>query len=233
MSKQYSNVDTTKELEATGGESGGFLQGNIRLLGFIGIGLLVLVGLITYFTVSSGSTNDRAQMELARIRPYYDRGEFALAINGDSSKRYGNEKVRGLRGLVDEYGSTKAGKIAALFLGNCYLSTQQLDQAKAAFETATESDAPIVQSGAHAGLAAVWESMGKYDQAAQEYDKAATEDRLDLNTPNYLVGAARNYEKAGKKEEAIKNYRTVATRYANSSANTEARLALARNNVEL
>jgi outer membrane protein assembly factor BamD (BamD/ComL family) len=37
----------------------------------------------------------------------------------------------------------------------------------------------------------------------------------------------------GRYDEAIKHYRTVATQYAGSPANTQARLALARHNVQL
>ena len=71
------------------------------------------------------------------------------------------------------------------------------------------------------------------EDAAQQYAKAASEDRLELNTPQYLIGAARNYERANKPEEAKENYRKVATQFPQSPANAQARMALARYNVEL
>ena len=70
--------------QAENEQSGGFFLGNRKLLGLIGIGLLLLVAAISYFAYVRGASSDRAQIELARIRPYYDRGEYAVAIGGDS-----------------------------------------------------------------------------------------------------------------------------------------------------
>lgn len=234
MAKNPTTVDNTRQNEAMAREQGGgFLLGNVRVLGIIGFVLLGVVGAVAYYLISSAQANDDALMALARIRPYYDRGEYAVAINGDSSKVMGTEKVRGLRFIVDEWSSTPAGKIAAQFLGNSYLALGQPEKAREPYSTAADADADLVRSAAHAGLGAVAEAAGKYDQAAEEFEKAANEDRLELNTPEYLVGAARNYERVKKTDEAIKHYRTVATQYAGSPANTQARLALARHNVHL
>jgi tetratricopeptide (TPR) repeat protein len=234
MAKSSSQISTPVSQEQVENEErGGFFLGNRRLLGIIGIGLLLLIGGVVYFAYLRGKSNDRAQIELARIRPYYDRGEYSVAISGDSSKKMGNEPVRGLRVIVEEFESTPSGKIAALFLGNSYLATNQPDKAAGPYEISAGGDDPLLRSAAHAGLAGVAEAKGQFKEAADEYAKAATEDRLELNTPQYLIGAARNYERAGEKDKAIDNYRRVATQYANTQANTPARLALARYNIEL
>jgi tetratricopeptide (TPR) repeat protein len=230
MAKQ-SQVDTPNTQSEV--ESGGFLRNNVRLLGIIGIILLVVVAGVFYLNYSRARSNERALIELARVRPYYDRGEFAVAISGDSSKTVNGEKIRGLRQLADEYASTPAGKMAALFLGNSYLALGQAAQASEPYEVAAGADDELVTSAAHAGLAAVAEANGKYADAASEFEKAASQDRLELNTPQYLIGAARNYERAGKKNEAVENYRRVATQFPQSTANAQARLALARHNIEL
>jgi tetratricopeptide (TPR) repeat protein len=234
MAKNTANIETADEIEATRtGEGGGFFLGNLRVLGIIGFVLLAGVVALAFYLTGRADANDKAQLALARIRPYYDRGEYAVAISGDSSKTFGTEKVRGLRTIVDEWESTPAGEIAALYLGNCYLSLGQYEKARAPYTTATEAESELIRSAAHAGLGAVAEAAGKHEQAAEEYEKAAHEDRLELNTPEYLVGAARNYERAKKTDEAIGLYRTVATQYASSPANTQARLALARHNVQM
>lgn len=234
MAKQNANVDTQTRSEEVVSPQGGLLRGGVRTLGIIGIILLVAVGGVFYYNYSKAKSNDRALIELGRIRPYYDRGEFDTAINGDSIKKINGEKIRGLRAIADEWKSTPAGKISALLLGQSYLALGQTDKASEPFELATGADAEVVRSAAHAGLAAVAESKNKFDEAAKEYVKAASEDHLEYNAPHYLLGAARNYERAGNKDEAIKHYRTVATKYTQATeANTQARLALSRNNVEL
>ena len=118
MAKQQSNIDTADTFGNEGGS--GFFLNNVRTIGIIGIVLLVVVGGIVWYLISHGRSNDRAQVELARIRPYYDRGEFQVAIAGDSSKKINGEKIRGLRELAEDWKGVPAGKIAALFLGNSY-----------------------------------------------------------------------------------------------------------------
>jgi tetratricopeptide (TPR) repeat protein len=234
MAKNTENIETAETIEVTRrDEGGGFLLGNTRVLGIIGLVLLAVVGAVAYYLYRGAASNDEAQLALARIRPYYDRGEYAVAISGDSSKTYGTQKIHGLRHIVSEWGGTPAGKIAALYLANSYLALGQPQQAREPYATATDADAELIRSAAHAGLGAVAEATGKHEQAADEYEKAANEDRLELNTAEYLVGAARNYERVKKTDEAIKHYRTVATQYASSPANTQARLALARFNVQM
>jgi tetratricopeptide (TPR) repeat protein len=235
MAKNTENIETAETIEVRrrDDEGGGFLLGNTKTLGIIGLVLLAVVGAVAYYLYRGAASNDEAQLALSRIRPYYDRGEYAVAIGGDSSKTFGTAKIIGLRQIVDEWGGTSAGKLAALYLGNCYLALGQPEKAREPYTTATGADAELISSAAHAGLGAVAEAAGKHDQAADEYEKAASADRLELNTAEYLVGAARNYERAKKTDEAIKHYRTVATQYASSPANTQARLALARHNVNL
>jgi tetratricopeptide (TPR) repeat protein len=230
MAKSVSNIDTSEVTEQTGREEqGGFLLDNLRLFGIIGVALLIVAsGIFYFFVIRSAEANEQAQIALARVRPYYDQGAFPAAISGDSLTVSSGEKAFGLQAIVDQWGSTSAGKVAALFLGNSYLALMEPEKAKEPYEIATGADADLIRSAAHAGLAAVAESSGNYEEAAEEYAKAASEDRLDLNTPKYLVNAARNYERADRKEEAIEHYRRVANLFPSSQANTEARLALAR-----
>lgn len=229
MAKSVSKIDTPKNVEATAREEqGGFLLDNLRLLGIIGLVLLVVAGGIFYFFVyKKAQDNEQALLELARVRPFYDNGSYALAISGDSVL-VADGQGRGLEEIVDDWGGTSAGRIAALLLGNSYLATDQPERAEEPYELATNADDPLIRSAAHAGLGAVAEAAGRYEEAAEEYSRAASEDRLDLSTPANLIGAARNYERAGKQQEAIEHYRRVADQFPGSDANTEARLALAR-----
>jgi tetratricopeptide (TPR) repeat protein len=234
MAKQSLIPDTPNTSDTTNRtQGGGFLLDNVRLLGIIGIVLLVVIGGITWYFYSQGKANDHAQIELGRIRPYYDRSEFATAINGDSAKKMGGEPIHGLQYIADEWSGAPAGKVAALFLGNSHMALGEVDKAIKPYETATGSESPLVRSAAHAGLGAVKEEQKKYEEAAKEYETAASEDRSEVNTAEYLLGAARNYEQAGKKDEAVEIYRRIATQYPNSSVNAQVHIALARHNVEL
>jgi len=104
MAKRQSNVDTVDTFDADdNGGARGFFLNNTKTFGIIGLILLAVVAGVVVFSYSRGKSNDRAQLELARIRPYYDRGEFAVAISGDSSKVINGEKVRGLSAIVGDW----------------------------------------------------------------------------------------------------------------------------------
>src|SRR5689334_16211102 len=123
MANKPVNANTSKARESDdSGERLGILR-NVRLLGIIGI-VLIAVGVGVFYLLHSRAESNRdAQMELYRIRRYYDQGEFAAAITGDSIKPMGPAKPRGLKYIVEEWGGTPAGKVAALYLGNSYLAT--------------------------------------------------------------------------------------------------------------
>ena len=236
MATKALNADTDMPGSTGSEENVGILR-NAKLLGIIGIVILVVAVGVYYLITGQASSNQEAQLALARIRPYYDRGEYATAITADSALPVGPVRPKGLRYIVDEWGSTKVGKIATLYLGNSYLATGEAPKAKEPYDIATGSDHELVRAAAHAGLAAVAEASGAYAEAADEYVKAAAEDKLELNAPDYMIGAARNFEQAGKMEEAKDYYRRVATQFGgtqvNSQANVQARLALARLKVDL
>lgn len=225
---------TSRETQFSSPDATGPSRSGIRVLWIVaGVLALALVA-VWYFHNVSVENNQRAIREIERIRPYYQNGEFKTAIEGDPSKRIGTERVRGLREIVGEWSGTDAGKVGALMLGNALLASDQAPKAAEPYHIAAESGDEMTRAAAHGGLGAVAESAKNYQEAAEHYLEAAQEDRSEVAAPQYLLQAARNLERAGKKDEAIKYYRTVATKYAQAGEpSVQARMALARNKVEL
>ncbi|QQS66677.1 MAG: hypothetical protein IPP08_00430 [Chlorobiota bacterium] len=207
---------------------------NPKFLGIIGVILIILIGGFWYIKVNNSANNAEAQIALSRARVIYDKGEFLAAINGDSIVKYSkSEKPLGLKGVSEEFSSTDAGKIASLMLGNCYLGLSKLKEAKEAYEKASSSSSSIIRSGSYAGIAAILELEGKSVDAAEEYLKAVKEDKEELNASDYIFNAAKNYEKGGKKDEAINSYKEVVVKFENSNASAEAKMALAKLNITI
>lgn len=204
-----------------------------KILGIVGVVVVLIIGGVLYFNWQGNQDNIQAATELGYARAYYDQADYTRAIDGDPSQVIDGKPVRGLAAIVSDYGSTEAGKAAALSLGNAYLATDRVAEASKAYETASGAEDGLVRAAALAGLAAVAEAEGKHDAAAEQYVKAATLYTSDFTAPLYLLGAALNYEKAGNNDKAIERYREIATRYSSSEQNTQARLALARLNVEI
>lgn len=238
LEKRAREIGTNEAEESrTGTEVSGFDRK--LLLPVVGGGVL-LVALISWFMLRDAGTSDTelAAMELGRLEQAISEQDFAAQIAGDPSTIIDGTPIRGLPGIVDEYGDTKAGRAAALQLGEAYLVTGDPAKATEAYETAAAADDNLVRAAALAGLASVAESEGNFEAAAGRYDEAiALYDReqmqADLIRPLYLLAAARNYEAAGKKDEAIERYRSVATLYPASQQNSAARFALARYGEEI
>lgn len=207
--------------------------GNLKLLGIIGAVILVAAGGWFFFNRQAQASEAEASIALGRITSYMNRGDYEKAIQGDQALLINNRPIMGLVAIVDEYGSTNAGKRAALMLGNAYMLTEKPAEAAEAFRTAAESGDELTRAAALAGIASVAEAEGKYEEAAAGYDEAAAALTSDISRPIYLFAAAKNYEKASKQETAIERYREIAMQYPMSEQNNIARLALARHGVEI
>ena len=82
----------------------------------IGIGVVVLVvgAFLAYNHFVVGPKSVEAQEAMFKAEQYYRAGQDSLAIYGDQNGSLGFEAI------VNEYGSTKPGKLAKLYAGLCY-----------------------------------------------------------------------------------------------------------------
>jgi len=189
-------------------ETRDWMQRNTRvLLIVLGVVVLAVVGLVMYSN-GKAADNDRASTLLSHIAPYYEAGDYRKSIDGDPSRKIGNESVQGLRFIVNEFGSTPSGGVAALFLGNAYYYLGKLDSAEAAFNKAS-SDLPVHQASIEAGRAAILEQKGNKEEAAKLFQSAAKRDEHNPLNGEYVLSAARDLEQIGKKDEAVKLYRKL------------------------
>lgn len=208
-------------------------SGKLKILGILGGVVVLAVAGILYFNWRGRANNEQAATELGRVRSYYEQADFIKAIDGDPAKLIGGKPVRGLAAIVNDYGSTKAGRAAALDLGDAYMATDRYADAAKAYKVAADASDNMVKAAGLAGLASVAEAEGKPAEAASHYEDAAAIYTSDIIAPLYLLGAALNYEKAGQNEKAVEHYREIVTRYSDSDQINQARLALARLNVEI
>lgn len=198
-------------------------------------GAVVLVAIIAALFIwrsNQQESADRAEALLTRITPYFQGNDWRKAIDGDPSNRIQNEPIMGLRQIVADYGSTKAGQLAKLSLGNCYYYLGKLDSALTAFD-AVSTDLPLVKSSAAAGKAAILEDKGNKEEAAKLFMSAASVEPINPLNADYSYAAARNYEQSGKKDEAIKVYRKLLEDYQGTYFDDAAKRALLRLDVPL
>lgn len=190
-----------------------FVETNRKLVIGISIGVLVIAVLLFFIKArleeSSKEDSIKASVSISRVLQYYQEGNYQVALNGDSVKTVRGEKVIGLIEIVKKYEGTDQGKYAALYTASAYLNLNKPQEAKKYFEIALKSPAKIVQEGANAGLATIYEMEGKYQEAANYYEQAALI-AVELGLKNrYQFFQALCLEKAGDKEKAEKLYREV------------------------
>ncbi len=206
--------------------------GNQRtvLMGF-GVIILAIAGLV-YYGSEQKKANEKANTLLSRVANYYASGDYRHAIDGDPNQKIQNESVVGLRQIVNDYGSTAAGSQAALYLGNSYYYLGKLDSAEKVFGKIS-IDYPLIQASAEAGKAAILEQRGNKEEAAKLFESAAQHDKNNPLDADYTLAAARDLHQVGKKDEAIRLYRSLLEDYPGTQFDDAAKRALIGLNVQL
>jgi tetratricopeptide (TPR) repeat protein len=206
----YENEELSEAIELqedSGVES--FVKKNKNLL----IGAIVIVAIvavaIVFFVKSSAQKAEEASLKLSRILPYVEQENYAKALEGDKATKIRGEAVIGLAQIVEDYSGTDAGKLAALYAGNCCLSLNRAKEAEKYFETAQNSNSFVVIQGANAGIGKVYEMEGKFSEAADYYKNAAEYAAEDEVKARYSLYAGLCYEKAKNKENAIEKFKEV------------------------
>ena len=178
--------------------------------------LVVIVAVAFFYVKNRNADNDKAATELAKVYSFYDNGQYQIAIDGVRERN-----IVGLKAIVDEYGSTRSGTMANLYLGNCYYNLGKFNEALKAFEDFSP-DGELLTVSRYAGIGSCYEALGQYKEAAESFEKAATKYGNNLNAAENLNNAARNYAASGQKEQALDLYKKIKKNYPKTNFSTEA-----------
>ena len=200
---------------------------NKNTLIYGGIGAILIIAGLIYWVNRQAEGTTEAAAELSTIQSYYDAGQYPVAIAGDSLKLLHGQQVKGLQSIVDNYGSTTPGKVASLYLANCYYYTGQYDKAQEYYGKAESISDPIFAAAGYAGEGAVLQSKKNFDEAAKYFQRAAQQSDANPNDADYLVNAARCFAGSSQPTKAIELYTRVVYEFAGTSAEETARRALA------
>lgn len=170
----------------------------------------IIAGVVLYRTYVSGPNEQKASTMLAKGQQYFMAGDYQKALNGDSAS------YKGFLNVVNEYGSTKAGNLANLYVGLCYANLDKWKEAAQYIEKFSGADDDMVSPAAIGALGNVYAHLNQLDKAVTTLKKAA--ERADNNSlsPTFLIQAGEILESQGKKDEALKLYQQVKDKYFNS-----------------
>jgi tetratricopeptide (TPR) repeat protein len=209
-----------------------WVQQNTRIVIGGAVALVALVAGLYIWHSKQVENNEHAEAMLSRIAPFYQSGDWRKAIDGDLKDKRQGEPLMGLKAIAGEYGSTRAGQVAKLELGNSYYYLGKLDSALDAYNDASV-DGPVLKAAVESGKATIFEDKGNKAEAAKLFSTAASIDKSNPMNGDYSLAAARDYVGAGNKEEGIKVYRRILGDFAGTQFDDAAKRELLKLGVTL
>jgi len=188
-----------------------FLKYQKQILGAVAAVVIVVAGFILYHNYVAVPAAQKASTSLAKGQEYFANEQFEQALNGDSTGFVGFAKLAGEL-------SGDAGNLANLYAGLCYAQLDKWQEAVNFIEKFDGQGDQMISPAALGALGNAYAHLNQLDKAVSTLKKAADQaDNISLS-PTFLVQAGEILESQGKKDEALKLYQTVKSKYAYSMA---------------
>ena len=188
-----------------------FLKYQKQILGAVAALVVIVAGCILYHTYVAVPAAQKASTSLAKGQEYFANEQFDQALNGDSTGFAGFAKLAGEL-------SGDAGNLANLYAGLCYAQLDKWQEAVNYIEKFDGKGDQMVSPAALGALGNAYAHLNQLDKAVSTLKKAADQAGNISLSPTFLVQAGEILESQGKKDEALKLYETVKSKYAYSMA---------------
>jgi tetratricopeptide (TPR) repeat protein len=164
--------------------------------------------------------NEQAQIDMFQAVYYFEADSLDLALNGDGNNY-------GFLDIVDNYGFTKAAKLAHFYIGSIYLKKGEFDRAIDYLSDFSEDDI-VIQARCYSLIGDAYMELNDFRSASEYYNEAANYKPNEYLSPIYLVKAADAYERLMEYESASDCFATIINEYPESSQYQNARKHKAR-----
>ena len=201
-------------LNKLSGKDSPFVKYQNVLLIALGAVVLAIAGFVGYRFYLSQQDED-AQTYLFPAVGYFEADSLQKAIKGDGTND-------GLPAIADQYGATKAGKLANFYAGVAYLKEGKFDDAINQLKDFSSSDL-LVQARAYSLIGDAYLEKKDVKEAINYYKKAAEYKPNKYFTPTYLMKLALAYEQDKNNSAAVEAYDQIINKYFDSSEVTNAK----------
>lgn len=178
-----------------------------KLIGAVAVIASIIIIIFGYNSLIKAPRENSALEQMATAERYFEIDSFNIALNGDGINF-------GFNQIIDEYGSTKAARLAHFYAGYCNLNLGNFEEAISQLEDFNAKD-EILQARAYCGIGDAYTEMGQYDKAVSYFMKAANYRENDFSA-TYLMKAGLIYEQLEKYADAQKVYEKVKSHYSNT-----------------
>ena len=226
MAKQTKNQgdERLENVEGALSKTELWIENHQKLLWICLGGMLVIALSIWGFTHYRKKQNEKAQnlsykpqtefeekaLKANDFATYYaENQDYATALNG-------NGETAGFLKIVDDYGRTKAGKLAAYYAGLCYIKQGEYQKAIEYLKKYTNKD-KVLSSMALGLIGDCYLELGDSKNAIEYYEKAVEKKPNEYTTPTHLIKLGMAYEISGDNAKALETYKTLKKEYPGSN----------------
>ncbi|MFN2571903.1 MAG: tol-pal system YbgF family protein [Gemmatimonadales bacterium] len=171
------------------------------------------VVLLVWTLVTNRRSEEVASRELQGARYAFENQNLPLAAS---------ELAR----IVENYDGTNAAEEGRLLLGNVRLLQGQGQQAIAVLKDYAPGASRAYRAQAYGLLGGAYENVGRFREAGEAYENAATAARLNFLKAQMLSDAGRAWATSGDTTKAIADYRRIVKDFPKEGAVTEAKVRL-------
>lgn len=190
-----------------------FIERNSKTLIIILVAAVVLaVGIFGYTHFYKLPRQAKAAAAAYVAEQYFAQDSMALALNGDGTND-------GFITIVDKFGSTPTGNLAAHYAGICFLQAGDYDAAMSYLKKykAVEGAAAGVINAQNKGLMGdIYSQQKDYKNAIALYKEAVSVSDNSFTAPIYLKKLGLVYEEQKELAKALECYQQIKTSYFNS-----------------
>ena len=197
-----------------------YIEQNSKQIGIIaGVLALLIAGFFGYRYWTS-TQDQEAQGQMFSAVYYFEADSLKKALNGDGNNL-------GFISIADEYGLTKAGKLASYYIGSIYLKQGKFQDAIDNLKDFSSDDI-LIAPRANCLIGDAYLELNDLDHALEYYKKAALHAPNKFFSPRYLLKAALVQELQKNYSDAINSYGQIIEKYYDSQESADAKKLKAR-----
>ncbi|HHB78111.1 MAG TPA: tetratricopeptide repeat protein [Saprospiraceae bacterium] len=208
--KQEDFDDVFIDVVESTGDARTFLEKNgNKLLGAIGLLALLVGGYFFYKYRVQEPKQKEAVQQMFQAQYQFDRDSFKLGLTNPGGG------YPGFVDIVEQYSGTPAGNLANYYAAVSYLKLGDPD-ASLSYLKAFKPTEELLRATKNGMLGDIAGEKGDFDSALSYYKKAVASN-LEVITPYYLKKMGLLLTKMGKKEEALKAFKEIKSKYPSSA----------------
>jgi len=197
-----------------------YLEKHSKQIGILVAAIAVVIGGFFGYRWYVSSENEEAQKQMFSAVYFFEADSLKKALNGDGPSI-------GLLKIAEDYGHTKAGKLAKFYIGSIYLKQAKYQDAIDNLK-AYDSDDLLINPRANCLIGDAYLELNDLEPALQYYKKAALHAPNKFFSPRYLMKAALVQELLKNYSDAVNTYDQVIQKYNDSQESADAKKLRAR-----